>query len=176
MPDKTKFLQYQNKLHDSAWYKKLVSFFGIYGILIIPIEFGFLAKETDLIFALLYIGLAFFLTWPILADLIFYFYKKQRPYQKFGFTPATSSWLFTRVHQKPNSFPSRHMMAIFSVSTAVFFYLPVVGICGLLMGVMIGPSRVVLGYHYPIDIVFGTLFGVISGALVYFYLVPFLFT
>lgn len=176
MSDKIKFLEYQNKLEKSVWFKRLINFFGIYGILVIPLEFAFLVKETTLVFTLIYICSAFLVTWPILADTIFYFYKKQRPYQKYGFVPATSSWLFTRVHKKPNSFPSRHMMAIFSVSTAVFFYLPVVGVCGFIIGAMIGPSRVVLGYHYPIDIIFGALFGVIAGALVYYSLVSFLFT
>lgn len=65
------------------------------------------------------------------------------------------------------SFPSGHSSAALSVaiSTAVLF--PAVAIPVLCLALIIGASRVVIGVHYPGDVVAGQLISILIAALVF---------
>ncbi len=98
-----------------------------------------------------------------------------RPYQKFGFVPAaTAVWLFSRAHNKPNSFPSEHVASLAAVSFILAWYYPGLGVAALLVAAFIGLARVLLGYHYVVDVIGGFIIGGLAAFLVYIWLAPLL--
>lgn len=62
------------------------------------------------------------------------------------------------------SFPSGHTSASFSVSSVIFGETPRhIGIAALTVAALIGFSRLYVGVHYPTDVVFGMLSGILIG-------------
>ncbi len=57
------------------------------------------------------------------------------------------------------SFPSGHTMTAFAVWAVLAQGLPVLGLPGLAVALLIGCSRVFLGMHYPTDVLVGALLG-----------------
>lgn len=110
-------------------------------------------------------GISFVIARGILVTLINLFYKKQRPYQEFNFTPITSK-LFSWKTNIPNSFPSRHTTAYFSIAAVVALFFPWLGLGLIIASLLAGIGRVVLGYHWPTDIVAGALLGAVVGYFV----------
>src|SRR5881398_735183 len=64
------------------------------------------------------------------------------------------------------SFPSDHASAAFAIAFAVFLFDRFVGSIFLLAATLIGVGRVVIGAHYPADIVAGCLVGLGAAVLV----------
>jgi undecaprenyl-diphosphatase len=64
------------------------------------------------------------------------------------------------------SFPSDHAAAAFAIAFAVFAYDRVVGGIFLAAAVAIGVGRVVVGAHYPADVLAGALVGLACALLV----------
>ncbi len=86
-------------------------------------------------------------------------FQRFRPYVTAGFTPLTGAEAY--ISTSPDfSLPSNH-----AVATAVFLYVfyrygnrHSIYLIGLLT-VLVGGSRVVVGVHYPIDIISGWILG-----------------
>jgi len=57
------------------------------------------------------------------------------------------------------SFPSAHAMNIFAQATLFAFLFPARSVFFFLFALMIGISRIYLGFHYPLDVVGGALIG-----------------
>lgn len=94
------------------------------------------------------------LSWFI-ASLLKGFILAPRPFMVFeNFRP-----LF--VHGGMDSFPSGHAMFFGALATSVFFYHKRLGAFLFVLAIIISLARVVSGIHYPIDIFFGLLFGVV---------------
>ncbi|HVS78685.1 MAG TPA: phosphatase PAP2 family protein [Candidatus Saccharimonadales bacterium] len=74
-------------------------------------------------------------------------------------------------HIADNGFPSEHTVFTASLSMALFFFRPKMGIASFVLAVLVGCSRVAAHIHSPIDIVGGLLIGIIAGAAGY-YLCP----
>lgn len=66
------------------------------------------------------------------------------------------------------SFPSDHASAAFAIAVAVFLVSRRVGVGFLVAAFAIAVARVVIGLHYPGDIVAGALIGLGSAAFVHF--------
>lgn len=96
------------------------------------------------------------------------FYSKPRPYQKYKFKPITSR-LLSWESVKPTSFPSRHIISFASFGGALLLPMPMVGVYILLLGLLTGVGRVVLGFHDFWDIFAGILIGLILGLLVFLF-------
>jgi undecaprenyl-diphosphatase len=58
-----------------------------------------------------------------------------------------------------SSFPSAHATNIFAQATLFAFLFPTRSIFFFLFALMIGVSRIYLGFHYPLDVVGGALIG-----------------
>jgi len=60
------------------------------------------------------------------------------------------------------SFPSRHTFSAFSIGMLLAFTNPVLGAILLVFAALLAVSRVLLGIHFPKDVIAGALIGVIS--------------
>lgn len=66
-----------------------------------------------------------------------------------------------------SSFPSKHTLLVFAVSTSVLLYNRVLGsiMCGL--AVMTGITRIWVGHHYPSDIIGSAILGSVTSMCVH---------
>jgi undecaprenyl-diphosphatase len=87
-------------------------------------------------------------------------WRRERPYEAH---PSSHVWV-ARSHDA--SFPSDHASAAFGIAFAVLFFDRVAGALFLTAAVAIGVGRVLVGAHYPADVVAGCLVGLASAVLV----------
>jgi undecaprenyl-diphosphatase len=66
-----------------------------------------------------------------------------------------------------SSFPSKHTLLVFAVSTSIFLYNRVLGYIMYGVAVMTGISRIWLGHHYPSDIIGSALLGSLTSMFVH---------
>lgn len=93
---------------------------------------------------------------------------------KLSFTEVRPFKVLSHVNQlvvpsEPNSFPSGHCSSTFSVITVLinqFWQKKWLVIILSIFGFLIAFSRVYCGVHYPLDVVVGTMVGILSGILV----------
>lgn len=64
------------------------------------------------------------------------------------------------------SFPSDHASAAFGIAVAVLLLDPLAGVLFLVLAVLIGAGRVLIGEHYPGDVLAGALIGTASALIV----------
>lgn len=119
---------------------------------------------------------AFLLAKFVVCDCVYFFYKKQRPYQKLNFSPPAATFFISWLHKKFDSMPSSHAASLTAISCVCLVFLPWLGALGLISAVFNSVARVILGYHYPSDILAGWLVGILSGLGVVYFLAPLLFT
>lgn len=88
-----------------------------------------------------------------------------RPYEVYGIPPTLSK------STAGCSFPSRHIFSLCVIACAFLWVLPSVG--GLLLGLGVGMAviRVLLGVHFPRDVLAGAACGLLAG-LIGFVLIP----
>jgi undecaprenyl-diphosphatase len=67
---------------------------------------------------------------------------------------------------KSGSFPSNHAMNSFAVATVCAYYFPFITLPVFAVAVLAAYSRVYVGVHFPTDVLFGALFGVLIAWLV----------
>ena len=61
------------------------------------------------------------------------------------------------------SFPSRHVFSAFLIGMLWCIYSVPLGIAAMLLGTYIALERVLLGIHFPRDVIAGAAIGVLSG-------------
>ena len=81
----------------------------------------------------------------------------------FAVHPSAHVW-GARSHDP--SFPSDHASAAFGIAFAVLFFDPVAGALFIAAAVVIGAGRLVIGAHYPADVLAGCLVGLGAAVLV----------
>ena len=88
------------------------------------------------------------------------FWHRDRPYQ----THHVAHLWVSRTTDA--SFPSDHASAAFGIAVAVLLIDPLVGAAFLTLAVLIGVGRVLVGAHYPSDVLAGAAVGTFSAVLV----------
>jgi membrane-associated phospholipid phosphatase len=83
----------------------------------------------------------------------------KRPYEVYGFYEEPPK------DKKGRSFPSRHAFSAFSIGTLALRFLPIAGASVLFCGVLLSVSRVLLGKHFPRDVIAGALIGIATSVL-----------
>jgi undecaprenyl-diphosphatase len=69
-------------------------------------------------------------------------------------------------HKTDASFPSDHASAAFGIAVAVAIIDPLVGAFFIVLAVLIAVGRVVVGEHYPGDVIAGAAIGTLSAVVV----------
>lgn len=104
----------------------------------------------------------------ILVPVLVYLFPQKRPYVKYNFVLLSQSHFFYWGKQGENSFPSGHTASLAAIGMSLFYFHPWLGIICLLLSLMAGFSRIILGFHYPKDVFFGFLIGLFSGFAAHF--------
>ena len=171
---RNRYLQWQERLNKTAWYKFIWSLFAIYtvgGVIVFFFVLLFSGYQNVAVVALA----SLFIARGVISPLVYLLYKKARPYQQYEFTTIFSKLLSTRSHIH-NSFPSDHALSLAALSFVVLYFLPVVGWILLVLMLLNGYGRIVLGYHDWFDVIGGWIIGglVAWGSIVF--IAPMLFT
>ncbi len=88
---------------------------------------------------------------------------------KFRIRPFYNLDILTLVNPlSEKSFPSDHTAVVFALSTVVFFYNKRLGLIMFLLSFLVGFFRIVVGVHYPLDILGGILSGALSAIIFYY--------
>ena len=161
--DSAQYLAWQEKSKSNKFFRFATELAGVYSAFLF---FGFgvylfiYHLQTGLI-----ILTAFIFARILVVGVIDYFYKKSRPYEHFNFKPNSAN-LFSALGQHQDSFPSQHVISMAAISVALWNFSPIIAIVGLIISALVGAARVMLGRHYPIDILGGLVLGAASGWLV----------
>lgn len=170
---------FQKQLTANKLFRYFWQFWSNYAFVFFIIAFLILATSYDFRAAfgeiLILSFISFLVARGILVTIINLVYEKKRPYQQYAFEPITSKF-FSFKTQTPNSFPSRHTTAYFSVVAVVSLFVPALGAVLFGISLVAGAGRVVLGYHWPSDIIVGMIIGTAVGILTTYIAYPIIFT
>ena len=86
----------------------------------------------------------------------------KRPYEVVPFAPFE---IMRRERKEGKAFPSRHVFSAFLIGVLILPYSAVLGTLVLILGAYISAERVLIGIHFPRDVIAGAIIGIISGAL-----------
>ncbi len=159
------YLQWQHRLQTNPQFKRWWQFWSNYSwlfILPVIVYFASYAADAKLITR---IAVAFIIARLILKPILSFFFPTSRPYQAFDFQPLTSMFLSFET-KSTNSFPSSHVISIAAASGAMLISQPIFAILFFVIAALTGLGRVVLGYHYPKDVIFSLISGLIIGIIV----------
>ncbi len=96
----------------------------------------------------------------ILKGIIVYLYPHPRPYIVLSNIHPLISQIPSESYQ---SFPSGHAIFFFAVATVVYFYHKKLGKLLFVGSLLMVISRIIVGVHFPYDIVGGIVLGIIVG-------------
>lgn len=136
-----------------------LSYTMIYFLIIFAILIPIFIRR-DFIYSILTFLTAGF-TW-VAVYIVKYIFSIERPFIALNITPLFLETGF--------SFPSSHTAIIAALTVIVWKLNRKLGIVFSIFTVLIGISRIVIGVHYPFDVVAGACFGAILGlAILWFY-------
>ena len=115
---------------------------------------AYLAKPLYLLFPLFILGVPF-----VTVSLIRRFINAPRPYELLDFYEDKPK------NKSGRSFPSRHAFSVFSIATLLLFANPPLGALLLIFGAALAASRVLLGIHFPRDVIAGAIIGITSSLI-----------
>jgi len=109
-------------------------------------------EKHDLIRILVTVVVTFAVT-----EILKTYFATPRPFVAEGFTPLVS----ISPRDFYGSFPSEHVAYLSALGSAIFFTEKIPGVLIFLLAVLVGIGRVLVGVHYPVDILGGLILGVV---------------
>lgn len=103
------------------------------------------------LFVLLEMALVIILSRGLVAEVIYFFYHKARPFQVFGFEPLVSASGY--------SFPSGHVTVLFALATTILLLNKTWGAWFMTFSFLSAMARIYAGVHWPVDILGGLILG-----------------
>lgn len=103
----------------------------------------------------------------LLVDFLRRFINRKRPFESLGFKSLIE-------HEVGCSFPSKHGTSAFAIAFAMMWVHPLIGYVGIILALLTGLSRIMVGVHYPSDIIGGLLIAIVVSLLSYSALFVFL--
>lgn len=97
----------------------------------------------------------------IIVQILKIAYKRERPFDRY-----TNIRVFTN-KLKDYSFPSGHTTSSFAISTMFTLHIMSLGYILIPLAVIIGISRIYQGFHYPSDVVAGSLIGLLTSVAIF---------
>ncbi len=94
----------------------------------------------------------------LVANILKITMKINRPFVELGINPLH--------HEVGFSFPSQHMAVFTALSVAMFLINKRAGFVFLIIAILIGFSRIIVGVHYPLDILGGLFVGALVGFII----------
>jgi undecaprenyl-diphosphatase len=114
------------------------------------------SKRRMFTFNLLFLSLVF--SW-LAANLLKIVFHTSRPFTTLGIVPLYMESTY--------SFPSSHAAIFASLALSLYFVHKRFGLLFIVIALLIGLSRIVIGVHYPVDVISGWLLGgVVSFGLI----------
>jgi len=110
----------------------------------------FFSKRKMFNFSLLFTSALF--SW-IMAEVLKNILRINRPFITEGIVPLVKETDF--------SFPSGHMAVFTAIAISMFFIDRRAGLVFFIIAILIGLSRIVIGVHYPVDLVGGFVVGLL---------------
>jgi undecaprenyl-diphosphatase len=142
-----------------ANFSLFLSYTLIYFLIIFAILLPFFINKNYIYSILTFFTVVF--AW-ICGDIIKYIFMIKRPFMELGITP-----LFL---ENGFSFPSSHVTVMAALSIIIWNFNRKLGIVFLIFTILIGLSRMVIGVHYPMDVVAGGFIGSLLGlSILWFY-------
>ncbi len=143
------------------WEKYIIEFFASYflwlmffGIFILWAYDGKVHKAQAL-HALFAGTLAWVIAWTIKSV-----FPTHRPFELNG------KEVFVVIPLTNGGFPSGHTAAAFAIAVTIWNHDKKMGIIYVLSAVLVGISRVLANVHYPVDIIAGSLLGILTSQVV----------
>ncbi|MFW5787175.1 MAG: phosphatase PAP2 family protein [Halanaerobiales bacterium] len=84
-------------------------------------------------------------------------YNASRPYEVMDIIPVINK------NTEGRSFPSRHVFSVFIIAMAFYYIYPSAGAVLMVVGLILAFLRVIVGVHYPRDVIGGIVIGILSG-------------
>jgi undecaprenyl-diphosphatase len=110
-------------------------------------------------------ALSIILARGLLTEIIRFFYNHPRPFEALNFTPL--------IPEAGSSFPSGHAAFFFALSLVVFYVNLKWGIWFFILSSLNGLARILVGVHWPADILSGAVIGLLSAWTIHQLLKPY---
>lgn len=101
-----------------------------------------------------------------ITEIIRFFYHRPRPFSTLHVHKLLSSgWFYS---DKEWSFPSGHSAFFFAMATAIYLYNKKWGLGFFIAAIVMNISRIIVGVHYPSDIVGGMIVGMLTAYIIFY--------
>ena len=122
------------------------------------VEIGWLVVSRE--YKLIIVPALFFVLLSKLREKI----NAKRPYELYGFKPL--------IKKDTNglSFPSRHVFSIFVIGGSIWVINKILGTIILIMGLFLAIIRVIMGVHFPKDVIAGAVIGCVCSMAMFIFL------
>lgn len=95
----------------------------------------------------------------VLVSVFRRWYNAPRPYELYSIDPLIVK------DKKGQSFPSRHVFSAFVIAVTIMAFHPGIGLAAFFLGSALAVLRVVGGVHFPKDVIWGAVIGILSGII-----------
>jgi len=162
------FYFFYNFSHQSKIFDYLSVFFAKYlPFLLIIILLYLFFKKSDTFKNKKIVLLSIFsgaVSYFFVKGIIVLFYPQPRPYILLS---SVIPLITQNINEAYHSFPSGHTIFFFTISTVVYLYYKKLGTFFFFISFIMALSRIIIGVHWPIDIAFGGMLGIITGYIIH---------